>query len=802
MGEGIKKKLSILLIAAILLGVVEIPALAQEGERGVTVSSREEFMDALNQKISPITVNANISIGDQAEASGRMKPVVIPGGTVIQGVEGTESGLICRSPIQLAGDGVVFQNMDLQMTSSNAMQSLPHREIFLAGYSLTMDNVSTWLAGGNGENGDLGGTEKELLPTVYAGGYPGTEVGSCASLTVRNSNEDTVFQAIYLGHGAGNDGNVPYQGLAKLNMDAMAAVRDSVDVSPNSRAEIRIAGGKNDSAKTNNFWGNENTTLTLSKSMMEKASVEGIGNLIIEDEGCLLAVAGSFGNVTLKSGGCLDLNGFREAEIKGDFTGVSAPGETQGILVVNQEGSVTIGGKVTGTTLFQTSSRHFPSWFVPGKVYIRTDASKAEESNFVLSEKSIGEGYRLRYENGAWITDRDSGIPKVGKVEIVSAPQEVDLSKIRQASEEWEVPDETIFFEIVWYDEKGAKISNEDAEQFGLYDMDYVVGIKTEYWESDGQDVLEKTDWWNSITLLPDPGEHPGRYYLQADSTARSGDDTFLFLSEYYSGELDTVGDVKALQDHVVGQQRVLFWDSEKGEEKPVVTPIPKPTGTPTPTLTPPKQEGHTHQYRAVLERATFQKDGVKMKKCSCGKIIEQQTIYWIQKVELSNGRLVYNGRSREPKVKVIDRTGQIVGREQYQVIYQNSVDVGQGTAIIYFSGDYSGSQKKNFIIEPKATSLSSVKARKKGFTVKWKKQNKQTTGYEIQYSTSSKFAKKSTKTTIIKNNKATMKTISKQKAKKKYYIRIRTYKTVKVNGKSMKLSSKWSKIRSVKTKK
>ena len=89
----------------------------------------------------------------------------------------------------------------------------------------------------------------------------------------------------------------------------------------------------------------------------------------------------------------------------------------------------------------------------------------------------------------------------------------------------------------------------------------------------------------------------------------------------------------------------------------------------------------------------------------------------------------------------------------------------------------------------------------KKGFTAKWKKQTAQTDGYEIQYSTDSKF-KKGTKIKEVNKNKTTSQSISKLKAKKKYYVRIRTYKKVKVNGKSTKICSGWSKVKTVKTKK
>ena len=80
---------------------------------------------------------------------------------------------------------------------------------------------------------------------------------------------------------------------------------------------------------------------------------------------------------------------------------------------------------------------------------------------------------------------------------------------------------------------------------------------------------------------------------------------------------------------------------------------------------------------------------------------------------------------------------------------------------------------------------------------VKWKKKTTQVTGYQIQYSTDKNF-KKGNKTVTVSKNKTTSKTISKLKAKKKYYVRVRTYKTV--NGK--KYYSGWTKAKTVTTKK
>ena len=79
---------------------------------------------------------------------------------------------------------------------------------------------------------------------------------------------------------------------------------------------------------------------------------------------------------------------------------------------------------------------------------------------------------------------------------------------------------------------------------------------------------------------------------------------------------------------------------------------------------------------------------------------------------------------------------------------------------------------------KPSSTSITSVKAINNGFTVKWKK--KSCTGYQIQYSTSKKFTSKTSKTVKVTKPKTTSKTVKKLKAKKKYYVRVRSYKTVK----------------------
>ena len=98
-------------------------------------------------------------------------------------------------------------------------------------------------------------------------------------------------------------------------------------------------------------------------------------------------------------------------------------------------------------------------------------------------------------------------------------------------------------------------------------------------------------------------------------------------------------------------------------------------------------------------------------------------------------------------------------------------------------------------VAKPKSAKIKKVKAAKKAVSVEWKKVSG-VKGYQVQVATDKKF-KKNKKTVTVKKQKTTKVTIKKLKAKKKYYVRIRTYKTV--NGK--KVYSSWSKVKTVKTK-
>ena len=94
----------------------------------------------------------------------------------------------------------------------------------------------------------------------------------------------------------------------------------------------------------------------------------------------------------------------------------------------------------------------------------------------------------------------------------------------------------------------------------------------------------------------------------------------------------------------------------------------------------------------------------------------------------------------------------------------------------------------------PAKTKVQKISTGKKSITAQWKKVAG-VSAYQVQIATNKKFSKN--KKTFKVSKKSTKVKIKKLKAKKVYYLRVRSYK--KVNGK--KVYSKWSTVRKVKTK-
>ena len=204
------------------------------------------------------------------------------------------------------------------------------------------------------------------------------------------------------------------------------------------------------------------------------------------------------------------------------------------------------------------------------------------------------------------------------------------------------------------------------------------------------------------------------------------------------------------------------------------------------------------HSYKTTTTKATLSKDGSTVKKCTvCGKIASKITIKRVKTIKLSSTSYTYNGKTITPSVVITDSAGKNLKKDtDYTVSYEKGrKNVGTYKVTIKLKGKYSGTKSLTFKINPPKTALSKLTPGKNSITVSFGKKTTQVTGYQIQYSTSKTFSNATTKT--ISSNKTTKYTFKKLKAKKKYYVRVRTYKTV---GKT-KYYSSWSSYKSTTTK-
>ncbi len=208
-----------------------------------------------------------------------------------------------------------------------------------------------------------------------------------------------------------------------------------------------------------------------------------------------------------------------------------------------------------------------------------------------------------------------------------------------------------------------------------------------------------------------------------------------------------------------------------------------------------------------VTKEATYDEEGVKLFTCViCGQEktepIPKKARVSIAKASVSGvADKIWTGAAltQNPVVKLSGTT--LKKDTDYTIAYKNNKNVGKATVTVSGKGKYSGTIARTFLINPKGTTVSKLKKGSKAVTVKWKKQTAKMSasrinGYQIQVSTNSAFTKNK-KTVNVKGYKKASRKITRLKAKKKYYVRIRTYKTVG----GVKYYSPWSKVKTVRVK-
>ena len=166
--------------------------------------------------------------------------------------------------------------------------------------------------------------------------------------------------------------------------------------------------------------------------------------------------------------------------------------------------------------------------------------------------------------------------------------------------------------------------------------------------------------------------------------------------------------------------------------------------------------------------------------------------------IELDYTSTAYNGSDKEPGVAIQDAYGNDLTEDvDYTLDYYNNLTVGKATVIVSGKGKYAGViAGVKFTIKPKTVTVKAVKkASSRKLNIVWASHKTQTTGFQVRYATTKKFKSGTYKTVTLTSKSATSKALTKLKAGKTYYVKVRAYKTV--DGK--KIYSSWSKVKSAK---
>lgn len=209
--------------------------------------------------------------------------------------------------------------------------------------------------------------------------------------------------------------------------------------------------------------------------------------------------------------------------------------------------------------------------------------------------------------------------------------------------------------------------------------------------------------------------------------------------------------------------------------------------------------------YETITTPASTSKDGSIVVKCSnCGDVKSTTTIAKIKSIALNKTSFTENGKVQKATVVAKDSANKTIAASNYTVSYSNSNSKKPGTytATVKFNGkNYAGTKKLTYKINAKAPAKTTVKlskAKKTFLKASWSKVAN-ATSYEVQYGTSKSF--KGAKTVKV-SSKSSSKVLTKLKKNKKYYVRVRAVRTVKVDNKNTTLRASWSSAKNLKTKK
>ncbi len=213
------------------------------------------------------------------------------------------------------------------------------------------------------------------------------------------------------------------------------------------------------------------------------------------------------------------------------------------------------------------------------------------------------------------------------------------------------------------------------------------------------------------------------------------------------------------------------------------------------------------HNYTKSVIAATHFENGTAVTRCSrCLKIKTKTKISKISQVSLNKTDFVYSGKNiKTPVITAKSADGKSIQSGNFTVMYvsratgkavKNVKDIGQYKANVKFVNEYAGENTFYFFVKPKKPEITKLSSAKKAVTATWKKDNV-ITGYEVCISTNKSFGS-DTKKFTVKNKTTISKKFTKLKKGKRYYVKVRSLKNVKVDGKTTKMYSSYSTTKSI----
>ena len=855
---------------------LEAQNISAQAETSTTVSTFDDFFKALG-KYKHIIVAKSFQTAASSDTNGQTIPIDIPADTTIEGKDGLTVGIVCRGPIQLKGDNVTFKNLQLHFESSDAMGSVPQREIFLAGHSLTLDKVDTHLEGAGDTLGGFGSSEKELLPTVYAGGfYTNTDIGTNASFTVINATSKTVINDIIMGHDHSENKYTAYKGKASLILNEYTQLRGTISTEASSSASILLTGTTKQDFAASSIIGNDNTTLTIDGcNSTTKMPVSGIGNIHVTNNGTFApSDTSKLNNISVDNGGFLDLTAMPDATINGNFTGGNSTQKAN--IIVSRDGHININKTASGVSQLYITSSSQSCADTPFEnfnyITAKGDSSNAE---FNFTDKLLKAGYSLVQNNNTWTCKYDAASAKddIASIDVTDYPSDILIDKLPTDSND--IEENSPSMNITWKKSTGTPWDKDIAAQHGFWE--YMAVVRTDYWSKDNSNVNSNTKYIPQFHL-DYTDENSGKYYLlrNGNINIENGKYTFIFFSESIGDkELNTISDVKALKNIIKATIEINIADGTATTEptaepttkptaepttKPTAEPTTKPTSEPTtkpttnpttapttvpstvpstsPTVpvqtnkpsggsgsgssssgsTPTTSKPTTAPYASPdVKPTSFPTNEptatVKPADTAVPTIVPTATVQpntqkpttaptkpdTTPTTQPTEPTTTPTTLPTEPTTAPTNKPTATPAHKHKIIQVLKKATCKKSGSITYICQTCKKVIKKTTISALKKTSINKINAGKKSLTINFKKQSKNTSGYQISYSVKKTFADDKKKT--VASFKSSSATVSELKSNKKYYIRIRTYKTVKVNGKNVKMYGAWSKTQTAATK-